>query len=185
MDDDTKYRIEVNKHNLTRIISFVGVMDSKAKFILTLVLALTAYLVTQLGSFLEVHGRWGAMTNWAPSFFVLLDLMAAVCLCCFIAAAVKVLCVISPRIDQHSGRTSPLFFDTIAKMPIEDFKAIMKQLAPNDVIELLADQTYDNAKVVQQKTADVQQCVKLFLWGMASFFGFTIGRTILVGLVAQ
>src|SRR5262245_35279981 len=130
MDDDTKHRIEVNKDNLTRIISFVGVMDSKAKFILTLVLALTAYLVTQLGSLLDVHARLGAMTNWATSCVVLLDLMAAICLCCLIATAIKVLCVLSPRIHQHSGRPSPLFFDTIAKMPIEDFKSTMKQLAP-------------------------------------------------------
>src|SRR5437870_4496139 len=80
MDEDSKYLIDVNKDNLDRVISFVDVMDGKAKFILTLVLALTAYLVTQLGPYLDAHAKWGLGHPWAPVFFVLLDLVALACL---------------------------------------------------------------------------------------------------------
>ena len=97
---------------------------------------------------------------------------------------VKGVYAIKPRTGQHSERPSAIFFGTIVKMPIEDFKAKMHRLTPNEVIDLLADQTYDNAKVVQQKTANVQQCIKWFHWGMALFLVFTIGRPILLSFVA-
>ena len=57
--EDTTYLIDVNKDNLDRVIGFVDVIDGKAKFILSLVLALTAYLVAQLGPYLDAHAKWG------------------------------------------------------------------------------------------------------------------------------
>jgi hypothetical protein len=59
----------------------------------------------------------------------------------------------------------------------------MKELTPNDVIDLLADQTFDNAKIVKQKTAHVQRSIKLFYIGMTCFFAFTICRPILLSLI--
>ena len=183
MEEDTKYLIDVNKDNLDRVIGFVDVMDGKAKFILTLVLALTAYLVTQLGPYLDAHAKWGTIHPWAPVFFVILDHIALACLACFISTAITVVCAISPRTAQHSGRVSPLFFATIASMPIEDFKTTMKTITPNDVIDQLADQTFDNAKIVAQKTGYVLRSVNLFWWGMTCFFAFTVFRPILLTLV--
>jgi len=60
----------------------------------------------------------------------------------------------------------------------------MKTLPPNELIDLLADQTYDNAKIVQQKTQAVQQSMKAFFVGLACFFAFAIGRTIIIGVFA-
>lgn len=185
MDEDTKHLIDVNKDNLDRVIGFVDVIDGKAKFILTLVLALTAYLVTQLGPYIDAHAKWGNGHPWAPVFFVILDLLALSCLGCFITTAITVICAISPRTTQHSGRVSPLFFGTIASMPIEDFKATMKTIAPNDVIDQLADQTFDNAKIVAQKTVHVRRSINFFYYGMTCFFAFTIFRPILLSLVAR
>src|SRR5713226_3715337 len=185
MDEDTKYLIDLNKDNLDRVIGFVDVMDGKAKFILTLVLALTAYLVTQLGPYLDAHVKWSSLSTWAPTFFVILDAFALACLACFIATAITVICAISPRTTQHSGRVSPLFFGTIAGMPIEDFKTTMKTLTPNDVIDQLADQTFDNAKIVTQKTDHVRRSIRFFYCGMTCFFAFTIGRPILLSLLTR
>ena len=182
---DTKYLIDVNKDNLDRVIGFVDVMDGKAKFILTLVLALTAYLVTQLGPYIDAHAKWSTGHAWSPVFFVILDLLAIACLGCFITTAITVVCAISPRTAQHSGRVSPLFFGTIATMPLEDFKTTMKAITSNDVIDQLADQTFDNAKIVSQKTGYVRRSIKLFWWGMTCFFAFTIFRPILLSLVAR
>jgi len=185
MDDDTSGLIDLNKDNLSRVIGFVDVMDAKAKFVLTLALALTSYLVTQLGPYLDAHRRWSVVTNWAPPFFVVLDLAAIACLALFLWTAIVVVDTIKPRTTRHTGKSSPLFFATIADMAHEDFKATMKRLTPNEIIDLLADQTYDNARIVCQKTAAVQRSVKLFCWGMACFFAFTIGRPILLSLVGR
>jgi hypothetical protein len=37
-------------------------------------------------------------------------------------------------------------------MPIEDFKTTTKDITPNGVIDQLADQTFDNAKIVAQES---------------------------------
>ena len=184
MNEDTKYLIDVNKDNLDRVIGFVGVIDSKANFILSVVLALTAYLVTQLGSYLDAHAKWGNGHAWAPACFVLLDLVAIACFGCFITTAVTVICAIIPRTNRHSGRNSPLLFGTIANMPIEDFKTTVKTITPSELIDQLADQTFDNAKIVVQKTTYVVQSIKYFWWGMTCFFIFSILRPILVILAA-
>ncbi len=183
MEEDTKHIIDVNRDNLARIIGFVGVMDSKAAFVLTLVLALTAYLVSQLGPFLTAHVEHRAANAWAPVFFVLLDTLALACLCCFVADTLIIIHAIKPRTERHTGKHSPLFFDTIAMMPCEEFKDRMQNITPNQYIENLIDQAFDNAKIVRQKTASVQRSVTIFCWGLGFFFAFTIGRPILIALV--
>ena len=55
-------------------------------------------------------------------------------------------------------------------MPIEDLKRTMKTVTANDVIDQLADQTFDNAKIVLQKTGYVRRSINLFWWGMTCFF---------------
>jgi hypothetical protein len=112
-----------------------------------------------------------------------MDVLALACLTCFILTAITVVCAISPRTTQHSGRISPLFFGTIVGMGIEDFKNKMKTITPEEVIDQLDGQTFDNAKIVQQKTGDVRRSIKLFWWGMTCFFIFTIFRPILLSLV--
>ncbi len=182
MDENTKYLIDVNQANLERVIGFVGVMDGKAKFVLTLVLALTGYLVTQLSSFIDAHTRINMLPPWAATLTILLDIAAATCLALFIGAAIIAIRAITPKTARHTGKTSPLFFDTIADTPHEAFKQQMKTLQPDELLDLLADQTYDNAKIVQQKTRAVQRSTKAFFIGLACFFVFTIGRTIIIGI---
>jgi hypothetical protein len=182
VDEDSKNLIELNQANLDRVIGFVGVMDGKAKFALTLVLALTSYLVTQLSSFIDAHTRINTMPPWSEMLMILLDVAAAVCLIFFVIAAVLAIRAINPSTVRHSGKSSPLFFDTIAKMSHEDFKQQMKMLTVEEMVELLADQTYDNAKIVQKKTKFVQYSAVAFYLGLASFFIFTVGRTIIIGV---
>ena len=182
MDEDKKTVIETNKDNLARVIGFANVMDGKATFILTLALALTGYLVSQLGPYLDAHAKWATAPNWAPTFFVILDAVALACLTCFTLTAINVIRCIKPRTIRHTGKTSPLFFMTIAEGSHEEFKATMKTLTPDGIIDHLADQTYDNAKIVQAKTANVHRSFTLFLVGLCCFLAFTIGRPILVSL---
>ena len=182
MDQNTKFLIDANNANLDRIIGFVSVMDAKAKFVLTLVLALTSYLVTQLSSFIDAHTRINIMPQWGATLMILLDIVEVGCLVFFIISSITAIRAIQPSISRHTGKASPLFFDTIADMPHEDFKERMKVLPPNELLDLIADQTYDNAKIVQKKTRAVQRSTNTFFIGLACFFAFTIGRTVIMGL---
>jgi hypothetical protein len=182
MDEDKKTVIETNKDNLARVIGFANVMDGKATFILTLALALTGYLVSQLGPYLDAQAKSATAPNWAPTCYILLDGVALACLTCFTLTAINVIRCIKPRTNRHTGKTSPLFFMTIAEGSHEEFKATMKSLNPDGIIDHLADQTYDNAKIVQAKTANVHRSFTLFLCGLYCFLAFTIGRPILLSL---
>ena len=102
--------IDTNKENLARVIAFGNLMDGKATFILTLALALTGYLVSQLGPYLDAHAKWATAPNWAPTFFVILDGVALACLTCFTLTAINVIRCMKPRTTRHTGKTSPLFF---------------------------------------------------------------------------
>src|SRR5258708_40366859 len=97
-------------------------MDAKAKFVLTLVLALTGYLGTQLSSFIDAHTRINTMPPWAATLLILLDIAAATCLAFFIYAATTAIGAIRPTTTRHTGKTSPPFFDTIANTPHQEFK---------------------------------------------------------------
>ena len=122
MDHDTKYRMDVNKENVERVIKFVDVMDGKARFILTLVLALIAYLVAQLGSYVDAHAKWGVLAVWVPPFFIVLDALAIGCLGCFIATAITVISAITPRTEQHTGRKSPVLLRYDRKFAVGGFQ---------------------------------------------------------------
>jgi hypothetical protein len=57
MDDNDRYLMDINKDNLARVIGFASTYDSKANFVLTLILALTAYLIAELPSYVDAHAR--------------------------------------------------------------------------------------------------------------------------------
>jgi uncharacterized membrane protein len=178
MDDDTKYLIDINKDNLARVVSFAGVYDGKAKFVLTLILALIAYFMAELPSYIDAHAKHP--TN---AWYVVVDLSAVGFLILFLWAVVLIVLTIRPNVTQHSQKASPLFFQSICSTPLEDFRNTMLMLLPNKAIELLAEQTYDNAKVVAKKHAYVHDTINRFLWGLLSFLTFTIGRAILLALM--
>src|SRR5258708_15210269 len=141
MEEDTKYLIDINKDNLARVVSFAGVYDGKAKCILSLILALIAYFMAELPSYIDAHAKHP--TN---AWFVLVDLSAAGFLVLFVWAVALIVLTIRPNVTQHSQKASPLFFQSICSTPLDDFRSGMLMLLPNKAIELLAEQTYDNAK---------------------------------------
>lgn len=68
-------------------------------------------------------------------------------------------------------------------MPLDDFRKAMASPPVNESLRLLAEQTYDNAKVVAKKHARVHEAINRFFWGVLCFLAFTIGRSILLALV--
>jgi hypothetical protein len=185
MTPDHEHLITANKENLARVIGFVSVIDAKAQFVLALVLALTSYLIVQLGPYLDAHRRWATLPPNTGVFFVLLDLVALACGVLFFFSAAQVIKTIHPRTGRHTGKSSPLFYATIAQMSHEDFKATMRTLPTNEFVDLLIDQTYDNAKIVATKTETVKASVKFFVAGALCFFTFTIARTLLVSFTTK
>lgn len=175
MPNDT---FDLNKDNLARVISFGPVYDGKAKFVLSLILALTAYLLTELPTYITAHAKQPS-NGW----FILLDVLCAGCMGSFIWATVLVIGTIRPNVTQHSQKHSPLFFQNIARMPVDEFRTLMIGMSADRALELVIEQTYDNAKVMEKKNRSVHNAVNLFFWGMACFLAFTIGRATVFALL--
>ena len=55
--DNDRYLIDINKDNLTRVIGFASTYDTKANIALTVILALTAYLIAELPPYIEAHAK--------------------------------------------------------------------------------------------------------------------------------
>lgn len=169
--------VTLNKDNLARVIGFADLYDSKAKFVLTVVLAITGYFLTELTSFITMH----AMHATDP-WFVLLDIVAASCLGFFLTAVFFIVWTIRPNTNQHSQKKSPFFFQSIASYPLDEFKAVMTTLTESSAITFLAEQTYDNAKVVTRKDTIVRRSFNCFIIGTVCFLLFSIGRAIVLAL---
>ncbi len=177
--------ITVNRDNLARVIHFVGIVDAKAQFVLTLVLALTAYLVTELGSFFGAERAHIASRGLVLAAFAFMDIVLGACVVLFVFALLKVLEAITPRVKPYSGNTSLLFFRTIDSMPRDEFKQRMSGLSAAQLTNELIDQTYDNAKVVTRKAADVRKSIVYFKLGLLAFGIFTLVHPLLLALVAK
>ena len=177
MDDLNKLRADIGKDNLARVIAFVGVYDDKAKFVLSIILAITAYLVTELPTYIDAHAK-----HPSDAWFVFLDLAVTGCLFSSMWAILLVVLTIRPNVTAHSQKRSPLFFQSIAVMPLDEFRSAMTSLSPEKAMELLSEQTYDNAKVVMIKHQRVHDAINRFMLGTACFLVFTIGRAILLAL---
>ena len=59
----------------------------------------------------------------------------------------------------------------------------MRQPPVNDALRLLAEQTYENAKLLAKKHARVHEAINRFFWRVLCFLAFTIGRSILLALI--
>lgn len=178
MDNDDRYLLDINKDNLARVVGFASTYDTKANFVLTVILALTAYLIAELPSYVDAHAKHPTHT-----WFALLDLSFIGCVGFFVWAVVLIVLTIRPNLTQHSQKHSPLFFQSIASTPLDDFRKKMASLSVNEAVDLLAEQTYDNAKVVAKKHARVYEAINRFFWGVLCFLVFTIGRSILLALI--
>lgn len=178
MDDNDRYLVDINKDNLSRVIGFASTYDTKANFALTVILALTAYFVAELPSYIDAHAK-----HPAHAWFALVDLAAIGCLGFFLWAVVLIVVTIRPNVSQHTQKPSPMFFQSIASMPLDEFRKTMASLPVSDALRLLAEQTYDNAKVVATKHARVHVAINRFFWGVLCFLAFTIGRSILLALI--
>ena len=178
MDDNERYLLEINRDNLARTIGFAGAYDTKANFVLSVILALTAYLIAELPTYVDAHAKHPTL-----SWFALLDLAAIGCLGLFLWAVILIVMTIRPNVDQHTQKPSPLFFHSIASMPLDDFRKKMSSIQANETIGLLVEQTYDNAKVVTRKQIRVRAGINRFFGGLLCFLVFTIGRAILLALI--
>lgn len=185
LSPDAPDLIRVNRDNLARVINFVGILDAKARFVLTLVLALTAYLVTELASFFGAERAHISPPGLVPTTFVMMDVVLGACVALFVLAVLEILEAITPRVEPHSGDTSLLFFRTIASMPRGEFKQRINGLSAAQLADELMCQTYDNAKVVAQKAAHVQKSIVYLKFGLLAFGIFTLFRPLLLALLVR
>jgi Family of unknown function (DUF5706) len=171
MDDNDRYLLDINKDNLARVVGFAGTYDTKANFLLTVILALTAYLVAELPSYVDANAKHPTHT-----WFALLDPSFVGCVGLFVWDVVLIVLTSRPNVTQHSQKHSPLFFQSIAATSLNEFRKVMTSLPVNNAIDLIAEQTYDNAKIVARKHARVHDAINRFFLGAKAYLGTLMGE---------
>jgi hypothetical protein len=183
LDSSKTEIINANENNLARVISWVPVIDSKAQYIITIVMILLGYSISQLDTLLNtIQNYWkgghylytfvlgsfytGSIISLSYSFVVLIN-------------------VIIPKRKPASGKTSILYYNTIAKMPLSEFETEMSNIDSDKLISCLSDQTYNNAKVVNKKCDQLSASIKAFIIGIAFIVAYTIFYKILAKIIIQ
>ena len=175
--EEKSYLISVNENNLARTINWVSVIDSKAVFVLTIVLAVFGFLIAQFE-----RSALLLVKLWTIREYTLALILAGVLLVTvfFLAKSlVYLLIVIYPKRTPYTQQNSLFFYDTIAKMVASDFSREMESIKPVDTIRGLSDQTYNLSKVVFAKFDQLSISIKAFAIGLGALILFMALEAIL------
>jgi hypothetical protein len=183
MANERNNQVSGNEAKLSRVISWSGVADQKAGFILTLTIVMLGYLTSQLTEFFSaVFGKWNSSPS-GPTLFVVLIVVLAVALIGLVGAVINLVSVIRPRLAPASAKRSLLFFQTISVMPCDEFAAQLKGLDQQGYINALYDQTHDVSKVVTEKFKKLSRSISWFWLGVAAVGIFSFLRPLFVKLL--
>ncbi|MHC4996899.1 MAG: Pycsar system effector family protein [Planctomycetota bacterium] len=175
-------RQSVCEYNLRMTIEFVKMADQKARFLMRTALALFGAGFVGLPPAIAVLSD-AIQNNAGPSSFIAFVVVMALYLVyslCLLVAIMKMIDVVRPRIidGANDDKPSPFFFQSIANMPIEDFKRQIKRLEPEQAIDELATQTYHNARVAVQKFRKLNEAINWMLGG--GLFGVAFALLVII-----
>jgi len=164
--------ISLNERNLARVIGWISVIDSKAKFIFSVILVVLGYSIIQIEPLTKT-----CTTLWENKVFtsavVLVFLMIGTFVC-LVVSFIYLVFIIYPRRKPYSGKSSYFYYESIARMPASDFKAKMSSISLTEAIDGLSDQTYNNAKVVKEKFDQLSVSAIWFLIALGFLIFFSI-----------
>jgi hypothetical protein len=176
-------RQSVCEYNLRMTLEFVKMADQKARFLMRTALALFGAGFIGLPPALAVLRD--ALQNGeadAPSLgvFVVVAVLYLVYSLCLVIAIMKMIDVVRPRIINGDADTapSPFFFQSVAKMSIEDFKHQIHNLDPEQAVDELATQIYHNAQVAVQKYRKLNEAISWMLGG--GLFGVAFALLVII-----
>lgn len=172
--------ITLNERNLARVIGWISVIDSKAKFIFSIILVVLGYSVPQVGSLTKICTSLWEKEAFAP-VVVLVFLMGGTFIC-LIVSFIYLVFIIYPKRKPFTGKVSYFFYESIAEMPASEFQAKMSSISATEAIDGLSDQTYNNAKVVKRKFDQLSISVIWFLIGLGLLILSSISHQIITKL---
>jgi hypothetical protein len=160
-------RINLNENNLERAISWVSVVDAKASFILSLILVILGYFISQSNSIFKLLN-----TLIKKEAFGTLGISVFFLVTAFLSLLISLgylVVIIYPKRKTDTKHISFFYFDHIAKMEDPDFKSKMSSMGPEEIISGIADQTYNVSKVVQKKFDQLSRSIVFFATCVGSF----------------
>ncbi len=172
--------IAINERNLVRVNGWVSIVDSKAKFIFSVIIVVLGYSLSQIGLPIKTIAKLMKLEGYIPASLLIFFILSS--FVCLFISFIYLLWIIYPKRKPYTGETSYFFFETIAKMEISNFKTKMSSISYPEIIDGLSEQTYNNSKVVKRKFDQLSKSVIWFLIGLFLLFTFLVIHQILIKL---
>lgn len=151
-------RLEASQKNLEREIAWVGNADNKALIVLALQGAVIAGIAT-IGPAIRRTIEHQAKHSLHLTLYVLFGGFVF----CFLSALGFALYALAPRTtstEQKTGRKSPFYFGSIARMSLCEFRDEMRALDAEAIEEHLVRQTHINATIVTRKFQALHRAIR-------------------------
>lgn len=171
-DNNKKELIPLNERNFARVIGWISIIDSKAKFIFSVIIVVLGYSVARIEPLIKTCTTLWEKKAISPALILVFFMLAA--FVCLIISFVYLLFIIYPKRKPYTGKASHFFYESIAQMSASDFQAKMSSMSLNEAIDGLSDQTYNIAKVVKKRFDQLSISGILFLISLGLLILFSI-----------
>lgn len=176
------------EYQLRMTLDFVQMADRKARFLMRIGLGLFAATFIGLPPSISAlkqslaGGGLGDGSLAAVVIFIVVIVLYSVCVTCLVVAMMKVIGVVRPRIlsDAEASAPSPFFFQSIARMDLQRYKQLMRNLKPEHVVEEMTTMIYQNSLVADAKFRKLDQAVRWMLGG--GLIGFVFALVVIVSV---
>jgi len=171
--------LEFSERNYITTNQWIEFADKKATFILSAVLALFSVSLTLAPMLKKIIIDLILKTEAPLAFLGYLLIFFSVAYISLVSITLNHLVnIIYPKLKPQSKRKSLLFFQTIDRMEMKQFKNNVLKLKQNDLIDEFLDQTYNNSVIAVQKFKQIEKSISYLKWS------FLLGLLlVLVGII--
>ncbi len=168
---DGRIGFGVIEENLNRVISWVAVADSKAQYILTVILAILGYISTKIETIYDIIVKlW--LLNRCMSVVIFVMLISGIG--SLLAALVISVFIIFPKRKPSSSGTSHFYFRSISQMDSGSFSKDLNSMSEDQVRGELIEQTHNVSLVVSRKFDQLAAAIWLFWAGLVFLIIFAV-----------
>jgi hypothetical protein len=157
LNEPTPQLLEANYRNLDRVIGWVASADAKATTILAVNGVLLGLVASRLSDVIVAEVINTVYVPYARGGYFFSASLFIVSLC-------RAVIVFYPQV--HPPAPSVFFFESIAEMKTQDFRARMNELDPANIVEELILQTHTVATIAKEKLKNVRAAILDFLGGL-------------------
>jgi len=147
---ENKIRLLMNAHD--ELQDQVRFGDSKATAIITFKLVMLAFLRTQVG---DINKAYQANDLIVISLF-------SVFMFTFMISTIYVLKVIVPRVSNHSGEKSSIYFSDIASMEKDEYIKYIETQSVKELAKDFATQIHVLSRISVKKYASIRKSISYF-----------------------